>query len=752
MDIDDSFTLVSAEVQKSLFPLREMADRVGREVERFAEALDRWTPGLGLTVVDPGRQRTSALAMVEDWNICAADTTAKLSAQHRVELTDRFWHRFSNRLSKEPRAADPRSGSDGSAHGRTTVADLEVWNAEAHTWMLVNGLLRSSDRNYYPDLVEPDSNAQLDASSVDRFFMDGTSWRNFLVNNNLARERVVILKWLELAAEQTSEDIDLIQQEMETAAERGPGLWSQGWLETRERIKGEKRLRLWNAPIESELPAIKRSSGDDLLVTQLDLDAQTRQGRAIEQADEAYDQCTWEMLWQAFRRGQSLHRVGQWLVEHGQYARAACLGVDLSQSEAVTQDDTTSIARHRWRHACRQTAERGGVSDHERAVFGLLGGHLGSVERLCRNWEDRLFAQYNALVLQQYSAWLSDTHPGLTLSKQPPGSEPTHVSAFNDDLVSSAQQVIATVGKPVTSSLRAQHPFSRIQAALAGHGLEALVRQEGINLSRKTLDPSLRSISQLVPGDLAEKFPDDEASELLTDDFSALRVLTHVLMISGQLGYDFKDDDSRNAKENVIAAYIDYLRQAGKMGLIPTYAAKLSKERAEITLARILPSITHDAERQEYIKLLMSSNFDIFEILINQYEFAMEYSSLTDESAADLEMFDILEQTSDSIWPGTRVKMRERRPLDDDEEIIVRSMEWLLLLEGHWSTTFETLADVAVRFLGMSSRVRARLTSHLTNLQSRATSMLPSSFSPEYLSALSPRQRRQESSANRSTS
>lgn len=673
-----------------------MADRVGREVERFAEALDSWKPE---PVATPEVGSEAVLELAMDYRAVALETVQNLAARHAPALEEEFRTTWNSSNGARARSNEATPSQDDSLAMRTTTADLKAWKSEYNTWDLVVGLLESKHQGYNPMEVNP-SSISGDSPSLggkpleNRFTADGSAWQSFLSSSDQVREKAMVLKWLEATAERSGNDLTIIQEESEKDSGRGAGLWTQERLETREKIKGEKRLRLWDVPLDSELPAIKRSKGDGLLITQLDPDAPTRQGRMLEEADVAYDDYSWTMIWAMFRRGKSTKHIRDWLCHHNQYARAASIAArPLEENEGNVSDAINT--RYRWRHVCRLASQRGGTSAYEKAVFGLLGGDESALDSICHTWDDQLFSRYNSMLLNKYNWWLQSNHPDEISTKYSLKDS----SAKDESMIAGTWRVAATVNESSVSTSQAQHPFNLIQASLVGHDLLDFVFVQGVGLSCKVIEEQLDSASQLISGDLAGKAEIESKSQLITENMSALRVLTHIVLLSNELGYTMVDGDAKDAKENIIAAYIDFLRLAGKMDLIPLYASQLTKERAEITLARVLPDILHGGQRQEYLQLLKSYEFDIVEILVNQYEFAMSYSTLTGESAKDIETLEICEAVSDSLWPSFRIKAPDDSQLEEEEEAIIRSMAWFLHLPGHWALTFATLTDVAVRFL-----------------------------------------------------
>ena len=77
---------------------------------------------------------------------------------------------------------------------------------------------------------------------------------------------------------------------------------------------------------------------------------------------------------------------------------------------------------------------------------------------------------------------------------------------------------------------------------------------------------------------------------------------------------------------------------------------------------------------------------------------------------------DILEANDNNMWPGYRLK-KDFLPHEPElhEELVVRSLEWYLLFEGHWGLTFEICADSYKMFLGKLKLIDASFLQTLTN-------------------------------------
>lgn len=706
MDIDGSLDGLPSGADQMIHPLRDLAERIGREVELFAEKLDSWKPKQHESIAD---KRKAARGLVDDYRAIALGTVSRLQKQHGAErstiLKDE-WRRFSGQSGKDVAKGADGTFMDGSSEDsdlgvKTTVKDLEQWQSELHTWQLVSDLLECR----YSDLDDLGKAQKLAFSNDnDRFMADGNSWVDFLSSNDSAREKLVIVRWLEATAERTGNDLELIEEQLENASGKGKSLFGHGWMDTREKLKGEKRLRLWDTPIDSGIPDIQNAEGTGLLVTQLDPDAWSRQGRTIETADGKFESSFWAMCWEMLKRGKSMDDIREWCAERHEFARAVSLGAH--PLEDIHQDTSLSIGlRFGWRQACAALSQEGGLSSHERAVYGLLSGDYKSSERGCRGWNDHLWAGFNSTLLDDYTTYLAKRRMDDIPKNFQPMLKDSNTEDY-EDIASSARSTIDSLQLKKDSHLDAKQPFKLIQAHILSDRLQEFAMNQGVALSRQTRRRETARFTDLIPAEAARILPDDQEVIGVTDDANALRVLVHLILIFQDLGVDFGTGEQLLAVENVVCEYIDFIRLAGKFNLVPLYASMLSQDRATIVMARVLSDIVNPDERIDAVQLMESSGLDVVAILRTQYEFAIDFSQPLDEKDTTFNGIKILEPVKDDMWPGQRIAAYDAHSMQRHEEILIQSLEWFLLVQGHWAMSFAAMTDVAKRFLGQSHTLR----------------------------------------------
>ncbi|KAF4547423.1 Hypothetical protein D9617_43g040390 [Elsinoe fawcettii] len=165
--------------------LHDIASRVGREVDVFAETLDQFKESLQ----NSQSQRGAALRLCTTYRDFAADEAGKLRKQHQVqhmqEMRDSFAHRAQNSLVN----GQDRSSSS-SFKFDSGLKSLRQWQQEADTWDLMCAVLQSR----YPSQEEVVSRrARFDQiGPPHRYISSEQLWQRFILSDNVAQERHLI--------------------------------------------------------------------------------------------------------------------------------------------------------------------------------------------------------------------------------------------------------------------------------------------------------------------------------------------------------------------------------------------------------------------------------------------------------------------------------------------------------------------------------------------------------------------------------
>jgi nuclear pore complex protein Nup107 len=254
---------------------------------------------------------------------------------------------------------------------------LQYWELEHQTWELFGALVAERLAPHRGDKTLPRQLAN------DRFACDARIRAHFFNTDPLFREMLIILEWLRRYAPlPTADEID------SDINYRG----NSGWMYTKEKIKASKRLGrgkqlslLGTATSNAFLPAGTTQN----TVTELDPDAPSRQGKKLEDEDEAWEHYLMKLLWKFLRKG--MFEDAQELCEDaGEFWRAASLGGGVDAWDPKidgTRDDKDGLdlsvkgnrRRELWKRMCYALAHRRGGDEYEKAVYGVLCGDVESV-------------------------------------------------------------------------------------------------------------------------------------------------------------------------------------------------------------------------------------------------------------------------------------------------------------------------------------------------------------------------------------
>ncbi|KAF4208003.1 hypothetical protein CNMCM8980_005888 [Aspergillus fumigatiaffinis] len=659
----DVFTpglFTSAGAQQALHPLRRTADRVTRQIEAFAERLDRFKQK-GRT--DDFGNYQAAYQLVKSYQVLAQDAIQDISKQNTLKRAKMGWStsRTNGTASYDPKIEE----------------ELQRLQLEANTWQLLLNLISIDDP---PSRASCKKAQETVFQKLHRYSSDREVWESFLSADHYALECVIIMKWLEHTATTTPQDIDSLISELESQAERGQGHWTHGWLYTKETIKGQKRLRAWPQPLEPKDPGITASlltsDVSEPLITQLDPDAVTRQKQHLQKQDQFYERATWMTCWKMLRQGENWTKIRDWAEERLENWKAVSLcgsSVDPeSGGERTPVDDgMTRMMNFRsqesWRAACSALARNPNIEDFERAVYGLLCGETEAAFKVCQSWDDYLYVHFNSVVLSRYQGFCKQFRRKLSHSPTAPVTfvpEPVGYSDFN-------KFVQYTKGNE-RIGVEARNPYRTIQAAILGKGYDTFFYSLAKAVSQVAKTGSEDSF---VP-DLSPTHVDDSLLIAAEDD-DALRIATHLYIIASSIGYVRSDTQFfETASVNVIG-YIANLEDAGIYEAIPLYASLLPAQQTHSVLGRVLIEILGPRERKQQVRLIEKYDINIEAVLEDQWKWISSSVSAV-EHTRTVKRYPKVVRRDD----GTR----ELIPVKTDfigteisrsDERLIRSLEWL---------------------------------------------------------------------------
>ena len=699
-----TFPTVS-DVHRALHPLQATADRVGKQVEEFAENLDR------LSSRNKRRNKkvcSDVLPLVNAYKEIARNTVSRLQSLHAPEKQQQLFRKSRRGLRNSSLQSTPWNtpAEDGKNRNvMTSVEDLKWWEQEEQTWDLVGIMLQV----WYPETgmtkTSRDGESRLVRPSTDievhRYSPEKDIWDMFLASDDQAWERHAVVEWLQTCAENSGQDIEQVVKELELGADRGSGLWAHSWLYSKEAIKFQKRLRSWPQALEPDDPGLEtslmNSEKTKSLVTQLDPDAITRQGRSLEQQDYYFERATWLACWEMLRRGKDWDYVRDWCQLRGEGWRAAVMRGDPRNARFPTSAPASWQSRVLWRKVCAIAAKDGSIDEYENAVYGVLSGYLPSVLEVSRSWDDYLFAHYNSYLLHSFDRYLKSSFPDRvpTLNDKH-GS--LNFSVFGGQRAQSGNQIVEKMKHLETISREAKEPLKMLQGSLIANTFDDFVFKHGVRLTKAA---NAEGRSKIV-----EPFGNDQILEgsvtapISMADHDFLRLITHIIFLFQDLGFQFGEGERRSAMESIIVTYVDYLSKAGKQQLLPLYASRLSYSTSLTCLGRQLPTIQDRRERQTMMSLMKQTGIDVPGVLSMQLQLIIADTSLPQSKWPVLKILEETSKDASSVRPVRTGFIGDE--ITDDQEDLIHGFEWYLLLDYHWQQTMAVGVVLYKHFLRKS--------------------------------------------------
>ncbi|KAI9829791.1 MAG: Nucleoporin nup84 [Phylliscum demangeonii] len=734
-------------------PLQDTAERVGPELERFAEQLEQLQPR---REENPQKRYDRGVELVEEYQKIAQGAVDRLRKEHASAQRTMLAHKWRLKYEGVPAANWTDRLAHELAHGRlneqppgslTSLDDLEYWTMEERTWSLCRRLLEFRCPQPWVDQNQEIQRRLSSIGPVHKYSSERKVWDRFLVADDLARERDVVLRWLEDGAERSGEDVDVLLETLETELRQGQSMWASGGTHTRETIKAQKRLQSWSGTLDPSDPAVASRLSTvhrkQALVTQLDPDAVTRQGRALERPDEVFERCVWLVCWEMLRRGKRASEIRAWCQDRADLWRAVSLRGRVPSWDALldgTEDpdadrDTDSVdeqmaegndafhlpptpARSRisgnrsralWRRMCLALGQSGGSDDYERAVYGLLAGDSPIAERVCREWDDHLHVHYNSLLLGQFDTYVRAHYP----DRLPPSMANLVVfdAALNDgDPLAMGPGLVQKLTSTAAIQPEACDANKLIQSALLANNLGDFVSRHGLAFAELAgVTHSAQHLALLHQADDAPLRP----GYISLTDFDGQRVLCHLLFVLQDLGVDVDAD----CMGNIGTAYIHYLSGSGKVSLVPLYASRLSPERQLRTLAVVMRDVTRPDVRRALLAAMRSYDMDVAAVMQTLMKMVTKDAGLEVEDVHDVAQFrvEILEEeakTKTASAPDAgipRIK-KEFMGLDVSEadRKVIDSFQWYQYIAGRWKETFDTGVSLFKRFFGAGRLAAAR--------------------------------------------
>ncbi|KAM5356291.1 hypothetical protein ACJ41O_002937 [Fusarium nematophilum] len=662
-----------------------LAYEAGPEIEEFANALDD----------------------------CLSPPLAPAERRERIlDLPRRYYENALRRLAQ----VRPRMVRDGTqddvdmdgddadfAHDNPASAELiNRLEREAQTWDLLRRLL---------PLRYPNSDADQPPFDLEQGSKKKDLLHDFLASDPSARERQAVIQWLQTNAA-SGPDIDELARELQQNADRGD-IIAHGWLHTRSSIKLRKSVTAWPHLLDRQSPAIATSffnSDGAPLVTQLDPDAATRQGRKLEPQDEYFERAIWLGCFEHLRRGSSPETIREWCQERTEMWRAISTSAVLlstGDNEKLPISNPASIAL--WRRMCFSLARSGGCDDYERAVYGVLSGDIPSVEKVALTWDDFLFANYNALLRTQLDTYILGRCPPDVASNLTQSFSSFDAVQFHGDMETVDKRLIRSLEANQQIRAEANEPSKALQASLISKEIGHHLYEQGLVISAgagENASKLYRSEPKDLGGLNKERF-------FQSTQHYGLRIVAHIYLLITLLDKLTSGDDSlaplssppdhRRSQENLLAGYANYLRLAQLQELIPLYCSILEAPRSYEVLSYNLIPENDTKQRLMQLRLIKKAGIDVFKFVKTQAWLLYDDLPPPKSPFPAKESFSIIEPGPPTSRRGRPIRPDffgdEEDAIEKSHEHLIRSLEWLLLVQETWPNVFSMGTKVYKYFL-----------------------------------------------------
>ncbi|KAF5705979.1 hypothetical protein FGLOB1_7696 [Fusarium globosum] len=612
-----------------------------------------------------------------------------------IDLPRKYYENALRRLAQvRPRMTrngqddvDMDADDDGINSNPASAELVKRLEREAQTWDLLRRLLPLR----YASSDDGQSASKTEQSSVD----SGDLFKSFLASDSSARERQAVIQWLQSNAS-SGPDINELAHELQQNADRGD-IIAHGWLHTRSSIKLRKGVTAWPHLLDRQSPAIATSfhtSDGSPLVTQLDPDAATRQGRKLEPQDEYFERAIWLGCWEHLRRGSSLESIREWCQERTEMWRAistSAILLSADDSQGVTDTKPASLAL--WRRMCFSLSRSGGCDDYERAVYGVLSGDIPSVEKVALNWDDFLFANYNALLRTQLDNYILGQCPADVASNLTQSFPSFDAIQFHGEPSTVDMRLIRALEANPQIKDEANEPNKALQASLISKEIGQHLYQQGFIIS----SGANHNESALYRSESSKLEVNKERFFQSTQHYG-LRIVAHIYLLINLLDKLNSKDDSlappysppemRRSQQNLIAGYANYLRLAEFHELIPLYCSILEPPRSYEVLSYNLIPENEASRRLLQLRLIRKAGIDVLEFVKTQAWLLFDDLGPAQHGCPAKEGFSIIEPGPPTSRSGRPVRPDffgdDERFVDQAHENLIRSLEWLVLVQETW--------------------------------------------------------------------
>jgi nuclear pore complex protein Nup107 len=261
-----------------------------------------------------------------------------------------------------------------------------------------------------------------------------------------------------------------------------------------------------------------------------------------------------------------------------------------------------------------------------------------------------------------------------------------------------------------------------LQAAIISKNVDSYFFEQGVVFAQQA---SANGPSSLIPGDDLVDDEVDHDKYLSLGDHDGLRIFAHVLILltafdsleSTNSGDDRAkiDPRARTVQEHIITAYASFLRLAGVEELVPLYCSLLTNPRRYHVLSRNLIHVTNADSRLLHLSLIRKAGLNQVTFVKCQPELFFQDVGDEHKTSSAVGLFRIMDSGPQTLKYGRSIRTDffgdDPDSIEQGDELLIRSIEWLVLVDEAWPDVFMVGVRVYKYFLRKShpSPVRGQI-------------------------------------------
>lgn len=594
--------------QELLRPLQETADRVSRQMEQFAQALDQF---------NTRRSKSS-----EDvW-----DNTFVLMERYAEIAQNRAAHIESQRNEGRTSQRNRKSLGDNAVQKN----DLEL---ESCLWTLSSDLLPYRNQETIEKFQYSQSTGLVE---LHRYSTNSEIWSAMLEVDSVADQYETMLSWLQQWKQKNSTELRDDSLESWVRTDRGDGPSTMGNIFTKGTIKNLKRKRVHPGPLDNKNTDIRahlrRDSDGAILVTEMDPDAASRQGALLELQDELYETSAWHMCWEMLRRGWPLEKCRDWWQERNELWRYLVSQTPAGKLESDANRSLYRIAglasNRVYAELCKELGKRQSSNDdYENAVYGVIGGSYSAAVPICKTIDDHLYCLVNEMLIERYEQFLTAydhkiNNPEAVVYRPQP-SKMQEISKY-----------FKTAQTDKSTRDEAHQPFKYLQCAIMSGDVVSFLQELGHAAAQMAYNTG--ESKALFDKDQTEV---SECAQVAARNEDCVRVVVHLQLALQALGLlESAYETDAVALENNVINYIGLLERHAKYLLLPLYASKLSSDKQPRILGRVLSKVTEQKERDIQMRLMKQYDLPVNKVIYTICDYARQTwsPSVVDDAPAKI--------------------------------------------------------------------------------------------------------------------